>query len=199
MMILLAFVLVYPIVKRRRQASARTNSVMLPDADVGEEKVITNPAWEIFSSLLLPVLFAWTLWTSSGWNARAGLFPWSIGIAGLVLSVLYAAQRLFAAWRWPIHEHPVLADTAHREAPRRVAEILAWVLFYFVTIWLLGFSVATPLLTFGYLKFAAHERWGTSLFLALIAFAVLYFLFDRTLHVPFPTGQGIRWLSEFLA
>lgn len=199
MMVLLAVVLVYPIVKRRRQDNARTNSVMRPHVDVGEEKVITNPAWEIFSSLLLPVLFAWTLWTSSGWNARAGLFPWSIGISGLVLSTLYAAQRLFAAWCRPIHEPPALPDTAHREAPRRVAEILAWVLLYFVTIWLLGFSVATPLLTFGYLKLAAREKWSTSLFLALISFAVLYFLFDRTLHVPFPTGQAIVWFSELNA
>ena len=169
---------------------------MLPNADVGEEKVITNPGWELFSSLLLPVLFAWTLWTSSGWNVRAGLFPWSIGIAGLVLSTLHAVQAVFAASRWSSSEHPAPPVASNREAPRRVAGILSWVLFYFVAIWLLGFSVATPLLTFGYLKFAAREKWGISVILALMAFAVLYILFDRTLHVPFPTGQAINWFSE---
>jgi putative tricarboxylic transport membrane protein len=196
MMILLVAVLIYPLMKRRRADKALPGKMMHPGADLTEERVITNPRWELLSSLLLPALFAWTLWTSSAWSIRAGLFPWSIGTLGLLLSALYAAQRLGEAWRKAIPERQSGIDPTKKEARKRIAEILCWILFYFLAIWLLGFSVATPLLTFGYLRFAAHEKWHISLILAVVAFAVLYFLFDRTLHVPFPTGQAVVWFSK---
>lgn len=198
MMILLAAVLIYPVVKRKRE-KARLGSTISSSSDwTDEEKVIRNPKWETFSSLLVPVLFALALWASSGWNVRAGLFPWSIGGFGFVLSSLYAVQQILAARRQPRWVSPEIRPR-DREVLWRVAAIFSWILGYFLTIWLLGFLLATPLLTFAYLKFTAREKWHISLIVSIIAFGVLFFLFDRTLHVPFPKGQALVWFSRLIS
>lgn len=197
MMILLAAVLIYPVVKRKREKARLGSTTPSTSDSTEEEKVIRNPKWETFSSLLVPVLFGLALWASSGWNVRAGLFPWSIGGFGFVLSSLYAVQQILAARRQP----PWVAawSARDREVLWRVAAIFSWILGYFLTIWLLGFLLATPLLTFAYLKFTAREKWHISLIVSIIAFGVLFFLFDRTLHVPFPKGQALVWFSRLIS
>jgi TctA family transporter len=196
MMVLLAAVLVYPVVTRRRAKKANIDTFAAFPTETAEEKVIRDTKWELLSSVLVSALFAWALWTSSGWNIRAGLFPWSIGTSGLLLSVFHTVKQLLTAWWQPIREQPRINDSVNPQALRRIAGILSWIIFYFLGIWLLGFLVATPLLTFGYLKIAAREKWRTAFMLALAAFGVLYFLFDRSLHVPFPRGQAVLWLLQ---
>ena len=112
------------------------------------------------------------------------------------MSAFYAAQRIVSATRHRIWQETTRDDAERHVVFLRVAGILSWILFYFLAIWLLGFLLATPLLTFAYLKFAARESWQTALILCFVAFAVLYFLFDQTLHVPFPAGRAVIWFSK---
>jgi putative tricarboxylic transport membrane protein len=197
MLILLVAVLAYPLVARRRAGKSgdRVAGRSLAPLPEGEEKLITHPRWELLSVLAVPLLFAWVLWTSWDWGVRAGLFPWTIGTTGLLLSAAYAVHRVKAAIRrGEPAPAPSPVDPAVR---RRMVEILSWIVLYFLAIWLLGFLAATPVVTFGYLKFSAREKWHTSAVLAAGAFAVVYFLFERTLHVPFPTGQALLWFSQW--
>jgi hypothetical protein len=59
----------------------------------------------------------------------------------------------------------------------------------FVAIWLLGFNIAGPLCTFVQLKFGGREKWFIVLIFSAISWLLIYGLFDRILHVPFPTGK----------
>jgi hypothetical protein len=82
-----------------------------------------------------------------------------------------------------------------RVVNRRTTGIFGWILGYFVAIWLLGFSVGVPLCTFVQLKFGSREKWLISIVLTVFAWAFIYGIFDRVLHVPFPAGQLLLWLG----
>ena len=76
---------------------------------------------------------------------------------------------------------------------RRTAGMFGWIGGYFVAIWLLGFNIAGPLCTFVQLKFGSRERWLITLLFSAISWLLIYGLFDRILHVPFPTGKLLEW------
>jgi hypothetical protein len=80
-------------------------------------------------------------------------------------------------------------------ARRRTIAIVTWVLGFFVTIWLLGFSAAVPVTTVLYLKLAAREGWRLSIVLTVLSSAFFYGVFEWVLRVPFPTGQLLVWLG----
>ncbi len=136
-------------------------------------------------SLGLVVVFAWALWQSLGFSVRAGLFPWAIGTTALVLAIAQLARDVTS------RRAPTNAEPAAPSAPttRRTVEIVGWILGMFAVIWLLGFSLATLLTAFLYLRVAARERWPLSIALSLGAFALVYGLFEQGLGVPFPPGQ----------
>jgi hypothetical protein len=71
---------------------------------------------------------------------------------------------------------------------RRTAGIFGWIVGYFVGIWLLGFSFGVPLCTFIQLKIFGREKWPHSLIYTAAAWVLIFGIFDRVLHVPFPTG-----------
>jgi TctA family transporter len=135
----------------------------------------------------LVVLFAWALWRSLSFSVRAGLFPWAIGTTALALAIFQLTRditgRRSAAGESGESGAPIPA------AGRRTVGIVGWIIGMFVAIWLLGFSLATLVVTFLYLKVGAGERWPISVALSLGGFALVYGLFERALGVPFPLGQ----------
>jgi putative tricarboxylic transport membrane protein len=139
-------------------------------------------------SLGLVVLFAWALWQSLGFSVRAGLFPWAIGTAALVLAIAQLVQDMTGRSR-SANAESAKSSPSSAGATRRAVEIAGWILGMFVAIWLLGFSLATLLTAFLYLRVAARERWLLSIALSLGAFVLVYGLFERGLGVPFPPGQ----------
>ncbi len=80
---------------------------------------------------------------------------------------------------------------------RRTALISAWLIGFFLAIWLFGFSIGGGVSTFLYLKFGAREKCLLSFLMALSAWAFTYGLFECLLNVPFPTGQLPLWLNLF--
>ena len=78
---------------------------------------------------------------------------------------------------------------------RRTAAICGWILGMYAAIWLLGFSLATLVTTFLYLR-TARERWSLTIALSLAGFAFVYGLFEKALSVPFPPGQLLVWLGH---
>jgi hypothetical protein len=133
------------------------------------------------------VLFCVALLQSREWTIRAGLFPWMIGfpVLGLTLIQLVMALRT-TSWRPRASRAEV--PVAQALEVQRTLSMLGWTVGYFVALWLIGFTFAIPLMTFLYLKIAGRESWSTSVGLAVVAWAFLYFLFVQILHVPFPEG-----------
>jgi len=66
---------------------------------------------------------------------------------------------------------------------------------FFLAIWLVGFTAASTVATFLYLKFGAEEKWLPSVVLATVSLAFFYGLFDYALHLPFPQGELLAWIK----
>jgi putative tricarboxylic transport membrane protein len=140
----------------------------------------------IFALAVLAVL-AWMVWQAGNWGYRARLFPMVVGIPAIGLALLElglllkssTAQRAFS----------VAPDAPPpRVARARILQMVGWVMAIAIGIVLLGFELAAGLLTFVFLRFAAHERSRISLTIALATYLSFYVLFDRALLVPFPPG-----------
>ena len=171
----------YPLFQRwrERRKNPRAEKVTAPEPVSG---------WGPIFSLLVVVLFAWGLWVAWDWGFRAGLFPWSVGFAGLALGLAQLDLDISGFLKKGVKAlHTEVSSEAALEA-RRTVSIVGWILGFFFAIWLLGFSFAVALSTFLYLKAGAGEKWLITIILTLVAFASFYGLFIYTLHVPFPDG-----------
>jgi len=145
-------------------------------------------------NVALVALFAAALWQSRRFDVRAGLFPWIITAVALALAIAHLLAEL-ARRRGTASARPNDAsapDTADER--RRTVAICAWILGMYVAIWVLGFSLASLLMTLLYLK-TARERWPLSVALSLAGSAFVFGLFERGLGVPFPPGRILVWLG----
>jgi putative tricarboxylic transport membrane protein len=183
--------IVVPIVNQRRARVARASEA--PATTVGGGRIDGATAF----NLGLVVLFAAALWLSRHFDVRAGLFPWTITTAALGLAIAHAVSELRTRRRaLGESEHAREHEDARgaRGERRRSAAICGWILGMYVTIWLLGFSVAAVVTSVLYLR-AARERWPISIGLSLVGFAFVYGLFEKGLGVPFPPGRLFVWLA----
>jgi hypothetical protein len=79
-------------------------------------------------------------------------------------------------------------DAEQNVTRRRLIIIQCWIVIFFLGIWLLGFKVGAFLLTFGFLRLAAHEPWGISTAFAVVSYLFFLIVFDFALQVPLGTG-----------
>jgi hypothetical protein len=136
------------------------------------------------------VVAAWS------WPWKASLFPLVIGIpvlclaAGEVLWVLLGTTE-----RGEAKDFQIAQDVPDNEVLKRSAAAAAWICGFLAGIVLLGFPVAVPLFVFLYLKLQGKEGWILSVVFTAAVWVFFYGLFDRLLHLPFPAGWALTWLS----
>jgi hypothetical protein len=168
---------------------------------------------EILFTLVLIGTVAAAVYSARGWEIKARLFPWSIGIPLLVMLIAILAFEILSLRRAPAGEAPAssgsLAQVAAADEDeaqpgltvadatlerRRGLSIVGWLLGFLAAIWLLGFTVGGILTTLAYLKIAAKERWPISL--AISAGTALFFwLMINQLQTPFPDGKLFETLG----
>jgi hypothetical protein len=130
------------------------------------------------------------------WPWKAALFPLVIGIPLFVLAAAEAAWVLLGRTeRAEVQDFQLTRDVPEREVVRRSAVAAAWIVGFFAAIVLFGFAVAVPLFVFLYLKQQAAEGWIFSAVFTTAVWAFFYGLFDRLLHLPFPAGWALTWIS----
>ena len=192
-LVVIAIGLAVPIVRHRRSLSGA------PAAPAANARAVDGRGWRLDGAtafnLGLVILFAAALWESLRFDARAGLFPWTITTASLFLAIAHCARGLTAPRHGENANDREPSATPRRAVRRRTLEICGWILGMFAAIWLLGFSLATPLTTLLYLR-AARERWAVCIALSLAALAFVYGLFETALGVPFPPGRLFTWLGD---
>jgi len=185
------------LIERRRRA--RSPAATAASGEAGPVTAFRGPSLDgaTLWSLVLVALFAWALWQSRTFGVRAGLFCWAVGIPGLALAIVQLARDLTGHRSRPAPETTAAggADVPRAVATRRSVEICAWIAGFWLAIWLLGFSIATLVATFLYLKAGARERWPISILLSVLGFAFVYGIFETALSVPFPPGQVFVWLG----
>jgi TctA family transporter len=198
-LVLLAIIaagLVVPIwTARRRRRRAPPMIVVGPEPTTAPRDGLRLDAATAFSGAIV-ALFVFALWQSRDFGARAGLFPWAIGIPTLVLAVVQlvrdaTGRRGGAA----LDAATGGADLPAGVAASRTLAIGGWIVGGFVAIWLLGFSAGTLATTVLYLAAGARERWPVTVGLALLGLVFVHGLFERGLGVPFPPGQLGVWLG----
>jgi len=192
---LIAAGLLFPLwSERRRRRRGRVPIVVVP------ERVDAEPGgWRLdgataFSAALV-LLFAWGLWESRSFGARAGLFPWAIGVPTLALALVQLVRDATGRRTGVALDAAADLDLPPGVAARRTLAIAGWILAAYAAIWLLGFAVGTLVTSLLYLRLGAGERWPVSLAIALFGFGFVYGLFETGLAVPFPPGQLALWLG----
>jgi TctA family transporter len=152
--------------------------------------------WAPILTLFVTGLFVWSVWQGQEWSFRTRLFPWAIGIPGMILALLQLNLDITGVLK--TSRQRLAKKTAPSLLPvvRRTVDICSWILGFFFGIWIFGFSIAVPLMTFLYLKAGAKERWPITLVLTLLAWGAFYGLFIYSLHVPFPRGLIFEWFRS---
>jgi putative tricarboxylic transport membrane protein len=176
----------YPIIKKRREEKAlRDSSPPVEVAAETRESADTGFNAAGLFTLIIVVLLGLALWQSRNFGFRAGLFPWVIGTPTLLLAIFQLGKDFLGKnkMRPPGHE-----GVSRELAVRRTITILGWTIFFFLAIWLLGFSYAVPLSMLLYLKFGGGEKWPITLAVTFFSWLFFHALFERTLNVPFPDG-----------
>jgi putative tricarboxylic transport membrane protein len=197
LIVLTLFGAFYPLI-RARMKKRKLDRMLSPQDRVSPRgTMIQRFRWETLFSLFIMVVFIFAMAKSLRFDFRTGLFPWVIGFPVLALTIGQLVMDLRGKRDRGSSDH---TEEAGPEIPidvvnRRTMIIFGWILGYFAAIWLLGFSIGVPLCTFIQLKFGSREKWLLSLIMTAFAWAFIYCIFDRVLHVPFPTGQVFLWLG----
>ena len=147
-------------------------------------------------SFVVAAVAAWALWESRHFGPRAGLFPWAVGMPCLALAIVQLGRDLRGHRVSSTREES--DESAPRVSPelvkRRTASMFGWIIAFLLGIWLIGFSLATLVVSFAYLR-TMREGWVMTVVLSLANFAFVYGLFERGLGVPFPPAQIMVWLG----
>ncbi len=179
-------VILYTLLKGKVRQKKRKD-LSVPLRTRGDERKLLNFSWAVVFDLAIVAAFAAALWQSRHFNVRAGLFPWAIGIPVLALATIQLLIDLFGTKR-DKGKAEVQGDLPASVVNRRTLSIFGWIAGFFIAIWLFGFSIGTPLITFLQLRVGSREKWRYSFLLAVLVWAFLYGLFEMMLKIPFPTG-----------
>ncbi len=134
------------------------------------------------------LLMAWALWEASAWDVQASLMAWLIGLPTAALLALQLVRQLMGRGENAPPgggDDPLGAALAVQavdtldpaEERRRTAGIIAWVLGFAASIWLVGFQFGIGLATLLYLK-SAGERWPAVIGITVAVLAGVVLVFD---------------------
>ena len=200
-MLLTVAALVYSFMRQKRQKQDEAAARVAPSEETAVAPQTRGGLtfnWGAVFSICLILAFAAALWQSRTFSFTAGFFPWVLGFPVLALAIV---QFIFdITGRVGKCDDEYSAETPTNlpgsVVNRRTAGVFAWIFGWLVSVWLFGFTIGAPLCTFLQLKVGERERWPLTLALTATAWAFIYGVFVRLLHVPFPTGQVFMWFKQ---
>lgn len=150
-------------------------------------------------ALILAAIAVFFLVSAATYSSKARMVPLIIGIPTFTLAVVQIVRLLRSG---PAdHSGETIDDddepAGSDEGVTTSNEIksVAWVVGCFAAIYVFGFMYGLPAYAFLYAKLRGREGWLLSLIPAAVAFAVLYGVFNRGLHVPLHEGVLIQLLG----
>ena len=133
----------------------------------------------IFTVLLL--LFVLSLiWASFSYAYRLRLVPLIIAVPTLIFLVVLLIREFVAGG--------IINNKKNDITKKAFLRISTWLLIFPITIFLLGFFISIPLLTFAFLLIEAKLRWQMSLLQTIIISVSFHLLFEFALEVNLWTG-----------
>src|SRR3954468_21770212 len=140
---------------------------------------MTLNARVMLSGLMLAIFAAMTA-TALSYPAKAAFVPLVLGVPGTVLCLIQFATELRASQAGKTDEKP-------RDIKREWV-MFGWIVGFVVTVTLLGFIVAAPLVLYFYLRFNAKEPHWLAGLIAAGGLALIYGVFEYTLQVTLWEG-----------
>lgn len=138
----------------------------------------------IFTAFVGLVMAA-ALWFARDWPIRASIGVLALGGIGVALAI----------WQWvldarradgPQERSQFDLPTAEAESKWGNLEIWTWIVGFYLLIITVGFPIAVPLFVLAYSKFYG-AGWPLGILLSAIAWGFVYGVFEKILHVPWPT------------
>ena len=133
---------------------------------------------------IMVAIFAIAVGLSFTYAPEARLLPLVIGIPGLILSGLQLVKEL--------RERPEPVVTSEEHV--REGRMFAWFFLFVGGLVLFGFPYAGPLLVAAFLYFSGGEKWYVAAVAAVIAWGILYGVFERFLGLPLFEGLVYQWI-----
>ncbi|HEV7665496.1 MAG TPA: tripartite tricarboxylate transporter TctB family protein [Chloroflexota bacterium] len=112
--------------------------------------------------------------------------PQAVGAAagGADGVVAQAVEQAFGAGSEFEAEEAIPQDVSRR----RTRQMVMWILIITAGIVVFGFELGSAIISFAFLRLAAHEKVRLSLIISLLTYLFFYIVFDRALSIPFPAG-----------
>lgn len=131
--------------------------------------------------LVIAMIVAWE------WPLRASIIVLVLGIIGVALAVAQLVSDLKSLTSGAQPSEALTMEAPAGEASGRwgAVEIWGWIVGFIILIQLIGFLSAIPVFVFSYTK-AYGGGWLLSSLLASFAWAFVYAVFEKVLHVPWP-------------
>jgi len=138
-------------------------------------------------SLALAAMAGYAVIAALAWPFKAALFPLTMGVPLLLLSLAQLVLDLRDSSR------PAESDSDISRS--RTLAIFAWMAAFVMLVLLFGFPITVPLFVFSYLVMQSRAGWGLSIALTAAAWGSFHILFERLLRFPFETGLIQTWLG----
>jgi len=150
-----------------------------------------NPSFWL--SLFFAIILGLSIVTAIQWSWETRLFPWTIGIPSLFLALCQVYVDLTSS-EVDGDEAPtsqILDIPTDQSLPKEVTRrgtvvAFGWLMSFAVSVWLVGFLVASPLFIFFYLRYQARAKMTSSCAVAGLTTLFIWGLFDQIMHVAWP-------------
>jgi hypothetical protein len=136
-------------------------------------------------TLFIGVVMAAALWFARDWPIRASIGVLVLGSIGVVLAIWQFALDAGKSAA-PVERSQFEMPIAESENKWGNVEIWSWIVGFYLLIVTIGFPIAVPLFVLVYSKFYG-ARWQLAAMLSAIAWSFVYGVFEKILHVPWPT------------
>jgi hypothetical protein len=136
-------------------------------------------------TLFIGVVMAAALWVARDWPIRASIGVITLGSIAVVLAI----------WQFALDARKPAASVERSQFEMPLAEVVSqwgnveiwcWIVGFYLLIMTIGFPIAVPLFVLAYSKFYG-AGWSLSIILSAIAWGFVYGVFEKILHVPWPT------------
>jgi Tripartite tricarboxylate transporter TctB family len=136
-------------------------------------------------TLFIGIVMATALWFARDWPIRASIGVLVLGSIAVVLAIWQFALDARKS-DLPVERSQFEMPLAERETKWGNVEIWCWIVGFYLLIVSIGFPIAVPLFVLAYSKFYG-AGWALSTTLSVIAWGFVYGVFEKILHVPWPT------------
>jgi hypothetical protein len=155
----------------------------------------TKKIEQVVFIIMVAAVFVWVVLEARSFPSKAGLYPWAVGILGLVLAAVEIGLTITRKSK-PMEGEPQFQgdDGGLMRGVRQAFPYMLWLGAYYVLIYLLGLVVASGLFIVAFLSLVGKLRWFVALGGA--ALLVLFLLgVSELLNLYWPDAFLLEWLA----